>query len=176
MAWSESQTHWLWAVIIGCNCKVDFNNSSHQIENPLLKCPDRFWSPFNLQYNRYRNSFPEFKAAGAWSYISIPPYVFMSWCVINQAQEDLYFLPFSLIIILTRVSTEVCAPSGRALTIIMLLFGNFVLSVVYVLYFVPLKQPITISLTSVPLFIIQHVVPLLCNDCGKEHTFLGSGS
>jgi hypothetical protein len=30
------------------------------------------------------DSFPESKAAGAWSYTSIPLYVFMAWCLVKH--------------------------------------------------------------------------------------------
>jgi hypothetical protein len=71
--------------------------------------PDRLWDPLNLLSSGYRGSFPGVKRSGreadhsppsnaefknVWSYISIHPYVFMSWYLVKQKDNFyLYFLP-----------------------------------------------------------------------------------
>jgi hypothetical protein len=50
-------------------------------------CPDRFWGPPNLLYNRYQGSFPGGKAASAWSWP-----LSSNYCR-GQANVDLYINP-----------------------------------------------------------------------------------
>jgi len=55
--------------------------------------PERLWGPPSLIYNGYQSFFlREVKQLGEWSNTSIPPYVFMMWCLVKHRDNFTFYL------------------------------------------------------------------------------------